>query len=81
MAQVSSDSSFWSEKWFSSFSVMPVRVNSVDSLDPVQLSFSLLGWKGKEQPAGGCTVCVIIKVFPGLFPLQLAPLIKNKINK
>ena len=44
MAQVSSDSSFWSEKWFSSFPVMPVRVNSVDSLDPVQLSFSVLGW-------------------------------------
>lgn len=44
MAQVSSDSSFWSEKWFSSFPVMAVRVNSVDSLDPVQLSFSVLGW-------------------------------------
>ena len=45
MVQVSSGSSFWSEKWFSSFPVMPARVYSVDSLDPVQLSFSLLGWK------------------------------------
>ena len=45
MAQFSSDSSFWSEKWSSSFRVEPTRMDSVDLLDPILLSSSLLDWK------------------------------------
>lgn len=37
--------------------------------------------EGRSGPGGECTVCIIRKVFIGLFPLQLTPLIKNKMNK
>lgn len=47
MAWVSSDSSLWSVKCSSTLPVEPTGMDSIDLIDPLQLSPSLLDWKSE----------------------------------